>query len=430
MRDIYLKVFTNKKIICLNPPFKIGRKSENESTVLNIQVPAEIANYYNFLIFKSPSNVNYIVQLNNNLQYIVEKWITDEVGTWTIEYISTSQEDLASGVLDASQAILISEDISAIVEDSIASEDLNFPPTPEIAILETRLERKIDEIVTIVESIKEDGLAVDVTQIVDAIEAAIRDIEIHADVDMSSVLSAIDASEATLLAKMDNINVDLTPIQNALSELRTLIVAIPTTDYTQKLNTIESKIDAIDPSGGGKDYTAQLNRMEGKIDTIPTTDNTQDITAIKNKVNQIPTNDYTSKLNTIENKIDTIPTTDYTSDITAIKNNQQRTDQYDNYVWNEQTQDYDINFIDVVMKQADDLKAIRDAVADRPIYENGQPSSTFTQNTAMDVLYMLNTTIEHTVLLQLTSIMQSESRIETKLANVETALNDIVGGNS
>lgn len=443
MREIYLKVFTNKKIICLNPPFELGKTGENDSTRINLNVPDEIANYYNYLVLRSPENTNYIVSLGSSLQYIVEAWVTNQIGQWQIEYISTSQEDISGGVLDPSQAILISDPISANVVKSNASDDLHFPPTPETEILETRLEEKMDEVVFVVNKILEEGLEVDVTQIIEAIQ----DLEIHADVDFAQVLNAIDSTESALSAKIDNISVDLTPVLTALSELRTLILAIPTNDYTQKLNTIENKIDNIP---GGQDYSQQLTRIENKVDAIPTTNYQNDINAIKSNtydntnnksvttianeiksaVANIPTTDNAADITAIKNKVNQIPTNDYTSDITTIKNNQQRTDQYENYVWNEQTQDYDIRFIDVVMKQADDLRAIRDAVADRPVYQDGQPSSLFTQNTAMNVLYMLNSTIEHTVLLQLSSIMQSESRIEAKLANVESALNAIVGGNS
>lgn len=341
MREYKIKVFPSKKLVCLNGLLTLGMNGENRATRLEFIIDESLIGEYNYVTFTSPSGNSYICELGDDLCFVVKNWITSEIGTWKLEFVSTTQANIQSVEdIDENQTIIISEQLAGYVVQSATGEGVEIEPNEDAKILITQIEQELDNIEEVLEQIASSGLEIDFTTVLNAITAAKVSIENkidEIDVDLTPVLTKL----TTLEGKVDNI--PTTDYSSDFGVLESAVGAIPTNDYTQTLSgivlslgSISDKIDNIDvdltPITGqldtieGKvdliptnDYTTKLNGIENKIDAIPTTDNTSNISSIKNTVEAIPTTDYTSKLNTIDGKIDNIPTNDYTNTLATMQ---------------------------------------------------------------------------------------------------------------
>ena len=340
MREIKLKVLPTKRLICLNDEFVIGRVGESRSTKISVLVPDEYVGEYNYLLF-TQNEEKYIVELEH-LSWVVNAWILNETGTWSVEFISSDEIVDNANDIKEEDVILLTDSILGYVLDS----DLGVTTPPEIEPerhLITQIEQKLDVIIDEIDHIGDQGISVDFTEVlnkIDSAEQTLNDAIDNIDVDLTPILDDLSDLEAkvaliptndyssdftgietrltSIQNSIDNIDIDLTPITTKLNEISTQITNIP--NYTTKLNGIEDKIDGIDTKIDGitiPDYSTQLDSIEDKVDLIPTNDYTNKLNSMEDKIDGIPTNDYTSTLSSISTKIDNIP--NYTSDLAAIQ---------------------------------------------------------------------------------------------------------------
>lgn len=226
MRNIKIKVLNNKKMVCLNGSFTC-KKGENKIDVLVFDVDENLLQYNNFIILKSPNGTTYVDIVLNDLKYSIGSFITNEIGNWTIQFLSSTQEDIVGEEeIDETQTIMLSDTLSFSVIDSLASGELVLPPTS------ANLDLLGEQLATLYNTFS--VLAQDYPEIEDYIE-------------VQTMLQEI-------LYKMDNIKIDTSDLQvsvdmsetNAkIDDLSEQVGNIPTNDYTSDLGQIQSDTTTI-----------------------------------------------------------------------------------------------------------------------------------------------------------------------------------------
>jgi hypothetical protein len=247
MREIKIKVHSNKKMSCLNGSFTC-KKGENKIDVLVFDVDENLLQYNNFLILKSPNGTTYVDIVLSDMKYSIGSFITNELGNWTIQFLSSTQEDIVSEEeIDETQTIMISDSLSFNVIDSLASGELVLPPTSSnLDLLGQELANLYNTFYTLIQDYPEIEEYIEVqeqleimTQEMKKTQEMISNIKIdvgEVTIDNTEVLNAIDEVKEDIA----NINVDLSPISSKLDDLSDNVANIPTNDYSANLEQIQS----------------------------------------------------------------------------------------------------------------------------------------------------------------------------------------------
>ena len=240
MREIKIKVHSNKKMTCLNGSFTC-KKGENKIDVLVFDVDENLLQYNNFIILKSPNGTTYIDIVLNDMTYSIGSFITNELGNWTIQFLSSTQEDIVSEEeIDETQTIMISDSLSFNVIDSLASGELVLPPTSSnLDLLGEQLANIYNTLSVVIEEYPEVENYIELQEELLKIEDMISNIKIdvgEVTIDNTEVLNAIDEVKEDIA----NINVDLSPISSKLDDLSDNVANIPTNDYSANLEQIQS----------------------------------------------------------------------------------------------------------------------------------------------------------------------------------------------
>lgn len=264
MREIKIKVHSNKKMSCLNGSFTC-KKGENKIDVLVFDVDENLLQFNNFLILKSPKGTTYIDILNTNLQYSIGSFITNEIGNWTIQFLSSTQEDIVTeDEIDDTQTIMISDTLTFSVVDSLASNDLVIPPTSSnLDLLGEQLANIYNTLSVVIEEYPQVQDYIELQEELKKIEYMIEHIKIDTsglvvEVDQTQVLNAI----ADVKNDVANINVDLSPISTKLDNLDAKVTNIPTSDYSSNLEQIQS-----DVTKSNNMLQSQMNMIQSGIMT-------------------------------------------------------------------------------------------------------------------------------------------------------------------
>ena len=228
MREIKIKVHGNKKMTCMNGAF-VCKKGENKIDVLKFDVDENLLQYNNFLILKSPKGKTYIDIILNNMLYSIGSFITNEVGNWTIQFLSSTQEDIVSEEeIDETQTIMISDTLTFNVIDSLVSGELELPPTSaNLDLLGEQLANIYNTLSLVIEEYPQVENYLELQEELLKIEDMILNIKVE--VDTSDIKVNVDMSETN--AKIDNVSKQ--------------VANIPTTTYTNDLSMINSKVDGI-----------------------------------------------------------------------------------------------------------------------------------------------------------------------------------------
>lgn len=228
MRNIKIKVLNNKKMTCLNGSFTC-KKGENKIDVLSFDVDENLLQYNNFLILRSPGGTTYIDIILNNMLYSIGSFITNEVGKWTIQFLSSTQEDIVSEEeIDETQTIMISDTLSFNVVDSLVNGELVLPPTSSnLDILGEQLATIYNTLSLVIEEYPQVENYLELQEELLKIEDMILNIKVE--VDTSDIKVNVDMSETN--AKIDNVSEQVSNI--------------PTNNYTNDLNMINGKIDSM-----------------------------------------------------------------------------------------------------------------------------------------------------------------------------------------
>ena len=245
MREIKIKVHSNKKMTCLNSSFTC-KKGENKIDVLVFDVDENLLQYNNFIILKSPNGTTYIDIVLNDMKYSIGSFITNEIGNWTIQFLSSTQEDIVSEEeIDETQTIMISDSLSFNVVDSLASGELVLPPTSSnLDLLGEQLANIYNTLSVVIEEYPEVENYIELQEELKVIEEMISNIKVdvgEVTIDNTEVLNAIDEVKEDIA----NINVDLSPISSKLDDLSEQVENIPTNDYSANLEQIQSDVTNI-----------------------------------------------------------------------------------------------------------------------------------------------------------------------------------------
>lgn len=251
MREIKIKIHNNKKMTCMNGSF-VCRKGENKIDVLKFDVDVNLLQYNNFLILKSPAGVTYIDIVLNDLKYQIGSFITNELGKWTIQFLSSTQEDIVSEEeIDETQTIMISDTLGFDVVDSLASGELILPPTSSnLDLLGEQLANIYNTLSVVIEEYPEVENYLELQEELKKIEYMIENIKVEVDtsglvveVDQSEVLAAIEDVKKDI--GNIEVDVDLSPLSTKIDNLDSKVTNIPTNDYTSDLSMINGKIDSM-----------------------------------------------------------------------------------------------------------------------------------------------------------------------------------------
>lgn len=251
MREIKIKIHNNKKMVSMNGAF-VCRKGENKIDVLKFDVDVNLLQYNNFLILKSPAGVTYIDIVLNDLKYQIGSFITNELGKWTIQFLSSTQEDIVSEEeIDETQTIMISDTLGFDVVDSLASGELVLPPTSSnLDILGEQLATIYNTLSVVIEEYPEVENYLELQEELKKIEYMIENIKVE--VDTSGLVVEVDQSE--VLAAIEDVkkdvgnievDVDLSPLSTKIDNVSEQVSNIPTNDYTSDLSMINGKIDSM-----------------------------------------------------------------------------------------------------------------------------------------------------------------------------------------
>ena len=252
MREIKIKVHSNKKMTCLNVSFTC-KKGENKIDVLVFDVDENLLQYNNFIILKSPNGTTYIDIVLNDMKYSIGSFITNEVGNWTIQFLSSTQEDIVSEEeIDETQTIMISDSFSFNVVDSLASGELILPPTSSnLDLLGQELANIYNTFYTLIQDYPEIEEYIEVqeqleimTQEMKKTQDMIANIKVEVGevtVDNTEVLKAIEEVKEDVA----NIDIELSPISSKLDDLSEQVGNIPTSDYTNDMAQIKGQVNTI-----------------------------------------------------------------------------------------------------------------------------------------------------------------------------------------
>jgi hypothetical protein len=228
MREIKIKVHSNKKMSCLNGSFTC-KKGENKIDVLVFDVDENLLQYNNFLILKSPNGTTYVDIVLSDMKYSIGSFITNELGNWTIQFLSSTQEDIVSEEeIDETQTIMISDTLSFNVIDSLASGELVLPPTSSnLDLLGEQLATIYKTLSVVIEEYDDVENYIELQEELKVIEDMIANIKVE--VDTSDLKVSVDMSETN--AKID--------------DLDSKVSNIPTNDYSDDLGQIQSDVTNI-----------------------------------------------------------------------------------------------------------------------------------------------------------------------------------------
>ena len=264
MREIKIKVHSNKKMSCLNGSFTC-KKGENKIDVLIFDVDENLLQYNNFLILKSPTGTTYVDIILNDLKYSIGSFITNEIGNWTIQFLSSTQEDIVSEEeIDETQTIMISDSLSFNVIDSLASGELVLPPTSSnLDLLGEQLANIYNTLSVVIEEYPDVENYIELQEELKVIEDMIANIKVE--VDTSDLKVSVDMSETN--AKIDD-----------LSEQ---VANIPTNDYTSNIDNIESKVNVMYGD------VQNLNGMINSGVVTPISNVNYNVESIERKINSV-----------------------------------------------------------------------------------------------------------------------------------------------
>lgn len=252
MREIKIKVHSNKKMTCLNGSFTC-KKGENKIDVLVFDVDENLLQYNNFLILKSPNGTTYVDIVLSDMKYSIGSFITNELGNWTIQFLSSTQEDIVSEEeIDETQTIMISDALSFNVVDSLASGELVLPPTSaNLDLLGQELANLYNTFYTLIQDYPEIEEYIEVQEQLEIMaqemkktQDMIANIKVEVGevtIDNTEVLNAIDEVKEDIA----NINVDLSPISSKLDDLSEQVENIPTNDYTNDIAQIKGQVSSV-----------------------------------------------------------------------------------------------------------------------------------------------------------------------------------------
>ena len=252
MREIKIKVHSNKKMSCLNGSFTC-KKGENKIDVLVFDVDENLLQYNNFLILKSPNGTTYVDIVLSDMKYSIGSFITNELGNWTIQFLSSTQEDIVSEEeIDEIQTIMISDSLSFNVVDSLASGELVLPPTSSnLDLLGQELANLYNTFYTLIQDYPEIEEYIEVQEQLEIMaqemkktQDMIANIKVEVGevtIDNTEVLNAIDEVKEDIA----NIDIDLSPISSKLDDLSDNVANIPTNDYSEDLGQIQSDVTNI-----------------------------------------------------------------------------------------------------------------------------------------------------------------------------------------
>ena len=252
MREIKIKIHSNKKMSCLNGSFTC-KKGENKIDVLVFDVDENLLQYNNFLIFKSPNGTTYVDIVLSDMKYSIGSFITNELGNWTIQFLSSTQEDIVSEEeIDETQTIMISDNLSFNVIDSLVSGELVLPPTSSnLDLLGEQLANIYNTFYTLIQDYPEIENYIEVqeqleimTQEMKKTQDMIANIKVEVGevtIDNTEVLNAIDEVKEDIA----NIDIDLSPISSKLDDLDDKVTNIPTNDYSNDIAQIKGQVNTI-----------------------------------------------------------------------------------------------------------------------------------------------------------------------------------------
>ena len=227
MRQLHLKVLKNKDLVCTNGAFVLGNKGDNNTTKINITCDETLLQYNNFLILETPAKDHKYCCPLVNMEFLITSTICNLIGEWGVTFLSTSQEDVSDENIDYSQAIMVSNAITGVVNDSvIGDEELEtLPVDPNMEVLYNDLMSLRNELNTLMEDYPQIKDYVEVQETLDEILYKLD----HIKIDTSGLVVEVDMSETN--AKIDDLSEQ---VEN-----------IPTNDYTNDIAQIKGQVNTI-----------------------------------------------------------------------------------------------------------------------------------------------------------------------------------------
>lgn len=235
MREIKIKVHSNKKMSCLNGSFTC-KKGENKIDVLVFDVDENLLQYNNFIILKSPNGTTYVDIVLSDMKYSIGSFITNELGNWTIQFLSSTQEDIVSEEeIDETQTIMISDSLSFNVIDSLASGELVLPPTSaNLDLLGQELANLYNTFYTLIQDYPEIEEYIEVQE---QLEIMAQEMKKTQDM-IANIKVEVDTSDL-------KVEVDMSEINTKLDDLDDKVTNIPTNDYSSDIAQIKGQVNTI-----------------------------------------------------------------------------------------------------------------------------------------------------------------------------------------
>ena len=232
MRIYKIKVLPNKEMKCINGNI-VCKKGENKIDVLSFSVDDDLLQFNNFLILRSPSGTTYIDILTNDLEYIIGSFITNDLGDWSIQFISSTQEDIVvESEIEEDKIIMISDILKLKVVDSLASGELVLPPTSaNLDLLGQELANLYNTFYTLIQDYPEIEEYIEVQE---QLEIMAQEMKKTQDM-IANIKVEVDTSDL-------KVEVDMSEINTKLDDLDDKVTNIPTNDYSSDLGQIQSDV--------------------------------------------------------------------------------------------------------------------------------------------------------------------------------------------
>lgn len=232
MRIYKIKVLPNKEMKCINGNI-VCKKGENKIDVLSFNVDDDLLQFNNFLILRSPSGTTYIDILTNDLEYIIGSFITNDLGDWSIQFISSTQEDIVvESEIEEDKIIMISDILKLKVVDSLASGELVLPPTSaNLDLLGQELANLYNTFYTLIQDYPEIEEYIEVQE---QLEIMAQEMKKTQDM-IANIKVEVDTSDL-------KVEVDMSEINAKLDDLDDKVTNIPTNDYSDDLGQIQSDV--------------------------------------------------------------------------------------------------------------------------------------------------------------------------------------------
>ena len=232
MRIYKIKVLPNKEMKCINGNI-VCKKGENKIDVLSFSVDDDLLQFNNFLILRSPSGTTYIDILTNDLEYIIGSFITNDLGDWNIQFISSTQEDIVmESEIDETQIVMISDTLKIKVIDSLASGELVLPPTSaNLDLLGQELANLYNTFYTLIQDYPEIEEYIEVQEQLEIMTQEMKKTQEM----IANIKVEVDTSDL-------KVEVDMSEINAKLDDLDDKVTNIPTNDYSDDLGQIQSDV--------------------------------------------------------------------------------------------------------------------------------------------------------------------------------------------